>query len=414
MAKERTNRTQKSHRKSKNVAYRREARRTNKNRRKRGNWFSRLSVGKKIAVILGVFFVCLIATAVIYVAAKLQKLDTKDIPKEDIIMNDLAEGVGEGYTNIALFGGDSRTGGLDRGVRTDSIIIASLNNKTREVRMVSVYRDTLLNLSDGTYEKCNAAYSYGGPKQAIDMLNMNLDLEIEDYVTVDFAAISDVIDLLGGIEIEVSEVEIPYLNKFLGETAMVAGKKAVKVTKPGLQKLDGVQATTYARIRSTKGGDFRRAERQRYVIEKMVEKALKSDLATINKIIDAVLPKIRTSLSAGEIFNYAKSFNKYKLGDNVGFPIEKMTDTIPGKGSVVIPTTLESNVVQLHAFLYGDEAYEPTSKVSSISRKIINITGISSGNIVDSWQRPSDMKPNSGTETGDAANEHTSKMEFTE
>ena len=161
-----------------------------------------------------------------------------------------------------------------------------------------------------------------------------------------------------------------------------------------MQTLDGVQATTYARIRSTKGGDFKRAERQRYVIEKMVEKALRADLATINKIIDVVLPKIKTSLSAAEILDYAKSFNKYKLGDNIGFPIEKTTDTLPGLGSIVIPVTLESNVVQLHEFLYGEEEYEPSSQVQSISRKIERKVGERVADPETQWESPSDKKKN--------------------
>lgn len=363
-------------------------------RRKRGNWFLRLTVGKKIAVCLLGVLICLIASGVIYVSAKLNKLNTEEIPKKNIAVNDLDEGVGEGFTNFALFGSDSRAAGADEGTRTDCIIVASLNNKTREVKMVSVYRDSLLDIGEGQFQKCNGAYSLGGPKQAIDMLNTNLDLEIEDYITVDFAAISDVIDLLGGVEIEVTEVEVPYLNKFLGETAQIAGKKANRVTKAGMQTLDGVQATTYARIRSTKGGDFKRAERQRYVIEKMVEKALRADLATINKIIDVVLPKIKTSLSAAEILDYAKSFNKYKLGDNIGFPIEKTTDTLPGLGSIVIPVTLESNVVQLHEFLYGEEEYEPSSQVQSISRKIERKVGERVADPETQWESPSDKKKN--------------------
>lgn len=366
--------------------------RSRRRRRKRGNWFLRLSIGKKVAVCLLGVLICLIASGVIYVSAKLNKLNTEDIPKKNIAVNDLEEGVGEGFTNFALFGSDSRAAGADEGTRTDCIIVASLNNKTREVKMVSVYRDSLLDIGEGTLNKCNGAYSHGGAKKAIDMLNTNLDLEIEDYVTVDFAAISDVIDLLGGVEIEVSEVELPYLNKFLGETAQVAGKKANPVTKAGMQTLDGVQATTYARIRSTKGGDFKRAERQRYVIEKMVEKALKADLATINKIIDVVLPKIKTSLFATEILNYAKSFNKYTLGDNIGFPIEKTTDTLPGLGSVVIPVTLESNVVQLHEFLYGEEDYQPSSKVQSISSKLQKKVGKRVADPETQWESPSDKK----------------------
>lgn len=141
----------------------------------------------------------------------------------------------EGYTNVAIFGIDSREGELELGTRSDCIIIASLNNKTKEVRMVSVYRDTILDIGNDELQKCNAAYSFGGATQAINMLNKNLDLNIQDYATVDFAAVSNAIDLLGGIEIDVKEEEIQYINKFVGETAKVAGKEVVGVTQAGLR-----------------------------------------------------------------------------------------------------------------------------------------------------------------------------------
>ena len=190
------------------------------------------------------------SAAAIYVAAKWGKIQTQDIEAKDLIINEEVQekngeiNLGKGYTNIALFGVDSRDGNLGKGNRTDCIIVASLNNETKEVKMISVYRDTLLDLSDGTLQKCNAAYSYGGPTQAVNMLNLNLDLDIQKYVTVDFGAIADAIDLLGGVEIEIKEEEIQYLNKFVQETADSAGKEAHRVETAGLQLLDGVQATT--------------------------------------------------------------------------------------------------------------------------------------------------------------------------
>lgn len=300
--------------------------------------FEQKKRGKKIALCTSGVIICLVASAGFYVTAKLGKVKREVIPKEKIVVNDLEEDVGVGYTNFAVFGVDSREGEMEKGTRTDCLIVASLNNETKEVRLVSVYRDSFLDLSDGTLQKCNAAYSYGGAEQAINMLNMNLDLDIQDFVTVDFTAVSDVVDLLGGIEIEIQEEE--------------------------------VQATTYARIRSTAGSDFTRTERQRRVIEKIAEKAVKSDLVTINKIIDQVFPKIKTSLSITEILNYAKSFAKYKITETTGFPIEKITDTIPGKGSIVIPTALLTNVKMLHEFLYGTVDYQPSAKVQSIDSAI--------------------------------------------
>lgn len=207
------------------------------------------------------------------------------------------------------------------------------------------------------------------------MLNKNLDLDIQDYATVDFAAIANAIDLLGGIEIDLKPEEIAPLNKFVKETARVAGKKAHTVSEAGLQQLDGVQATTYARIRSTAGGDFTRTERQRLVIEKIAEKAQQSDLATINKIIDELFPTIKTSFTATEILSYAKDFMKYKIGDSSGFPFDKTTATISGLGSIVIPVDLESNVQELHKFLYDKEGYDPSAEVKNISSAIVARVG---------------------------------------
>ena len=215
------------------------------------------------------------------------------------------------------------------------------------------------------------------------MLNLNLDLDIQKYVTVDFGAIADAIDLLGGVEIEIKEEEIQYLNKFVQETADSAGKEAHRVETAGLQLLDGVQATTYARIRSTAGGDFTRTERQRLVIEKIVEKAKNADLMTLNTIIDKVFPQVATNFTLSDILYYAQAYTEYQLSGNMGFPQDKSTDTISGLGSIVIPEDLTSNVSALHQFLYGVNDYSPSSKVNSISEKIAARVG-TGGNAQDS------------------------------
>lgn len=357
---------------------RRRVRRRRRGRRRRG-WFGSLGVGAKIAVCFFGVFLCFLTTGVLFVAAKLGKIEQEEIAQEDIVINaeveEKLEDLGTGYLNVALFGVDSREGFLAEGTRTDCIIIASLNKETKEIRMASVYRDTLLDLSEGTLQKCNAAYSYGGAKMAINMLNKNMDLDIQDYVTVDFTAVAEAIDLLGGIDIEVLPEEIEPMNKYIAETATIAEKPANYIEAAGMQHLDGVQATTYARIRSTAGGDFTRTERQRVVIQKITEKVQMSDLATINKIIDAVFPKIATSFSVAEILNYARYFAQYQLGENTGFPIDKTTDTISEVGSIVVPVDLEDNVKQLHQFLFGTPDYSPSSTVRRISGNIIARVG---------------------------------------
>ena len=358
---------------SKNVRRRGRRRR----RTRRGNWFTRMKVWQKVLVCMAGVLICLVGSAAIYVAAQWSRIDRQEVRADDLVINqEVMEknaniDLGEGYTNIALFGVDSRDGNLGEGNRTDMIIVASLNNETKEIRLVSVYRDTLLNLSEGTYQKCNAAYSYGGPTIAINMLNMNLDLDIEDYVTVDFGAISDMIDQLGGVEITIKEEELEAFNKYVTETARVAGKEAHKIDEPGNYLMDGSQATTYARIRSTAGGDFTRTERQRIVIEKAVEKIQKADLLTINNIISEVFPQISTSFTLQEILYYAQAYSQYKLLENTGFPFDQTTDTISGLGSIVIPQNLTDNVSQLHEFLFGDTDYTPSDTVSTISSTIL-------------------------------------------
>ena len=358
---------------SKNV--RRRGRRRARARAKKGNWFIRMKMWQRVLLIVACVLLCVVFGAAVYVYAKWSMIDTQDIKAEDIVINDEVKknkevDLGDGYKNVALFGVDSRDGNLGEGNRTDCIIVASLNNETKEIKMVSVYRDTLLDLSEGTYQKCNAAYSYGGPVLAINMLNMNLDLDIEDYVTVDFGAIADAIDLLGGVEIEVTEEELPYINQYIPETANSAGKSANYLSSAGLQKLDGTQATTYARIRSTAGGDFTRTERQRLVIEKMFEKAKTADLGTLNAIIDKVFPQVSTSFTLQEILMYATAYSEYTLTGNMGFPEDNYTDMLSGLGSVVVPDDLVSNVTKLHEFLFGTTGYTPSSTVQTVNSNI--------------------------------------------
>lgn len=288
----------------------------------------------------------------------------------------------EGYTNIALFGTDSREGVAENGepVRSDTIIVASLNNETKEVKLVSVYRDTMLEQEGQHYDKANVAYAQGGPEEAVNMLNRNLDLDIEDYVSVNFLAMADVVDALDGVDIELTDEEVVHMNNYCVETSEVTGKSYERIEPEvgGTYHLNGVQAVSYARIRYTAGGDFTRTERQRLLIEKVVEKAKDAGIVKINEIIDAVLPEVSTSLSASEILQMAVGVFDYTLGDSKGFPFDSATpESVPGySGSYVVPVGLENNVIQLHEFLFPDEEYTPTEKLTSISDNIAYITGI--------------------------------------
>lgn len=326
----------------------------------------------------------LVVLAGLFVWSKYQKLDrqpdmigTQDIINED--MNQSVQEVLKGYTNIALFGLDNRSNGSFEAGNSDVIMIASINNDTKEVRLVSVFRDTFLNVSsDSTnnFRKANYAYNKGGAEEAVRMLNRNLDLDIKDYVVVDFQAVTEAIDLLGGVEVEIDAAEAKWMDFYINETALVTGHEAHSITQPGTYTLDGVQATSYCRIRYTAGDDFKRAQRQREVIAKMVEKAKNADLLTINKIIDSVLDDISTNFTAGEMISLASQLMNYELADTTGFPFHLTTANLGGsKGSVVIPCDLVTNVTDLHKYLFNDFNYTPSNTVTSFSQAVIQETG---------------------------------------
>ncbi len=348
---------------------------------------------KKRRIILFVIeiFVLLIMLVVLYGVLKTEKIGKVTINEDDIVINDqVAESTTmKGYRNVALFGVDARNGALGKGTRTDTIIIASINEDTHDVKLVSVYRDTYLNLSNDSYNKCNSAYAKGGPEQAINMLNMNLDMNITDYVTVGFAGLVDTINELGGVEIDVDESEIDHLNNYQICIAEDLGTSYTPVKSTGLQTLDGMQATAYCRIRYTKGNDFKRAERQREVLMAVAEKAKKASPSTLNSIANKVFPQVSTSLGLEEIISLLGSVTDYSIVDNTGFPFEsnRTTGNIGKKGSCVVPISLAENVELLHKFLFDAQDYVASDSVKEYSSKIESDTasyvGKSSGTSED-------------------------------
>ena len=284
------------------------------------------------------------------------------------------------YWNIALFGLDAiNDSQLYKGSRSDSIMIASIDKKTGDIKLVSVYRDTYMNVGNDKYTKCNAAYSKGGAEQAINMLNMNLDLNITDFVAVGYPALIDCINELGGVWINIDKEELKHINNYqqsiIRDIDGISEKDYVKVTETGYQLLNGLQASAYCRIRQTTGDDFKRAERQREVIKAMVEQAQSADLDTLLDIVKVVAPNVYTTFSTSdtnEMTELLKNINNYRIVDEGGFPQEDLRTTanIGGDGSCVIPLDLEQNVVWLHEFLFDEEDYKVTSEVKECSEMV--------------------------------------------
>ena len=311
---------------------------------------------KILALILAVILV-IVAIAAIFIWNKLNKINYENIPIEDIqITSGVEENLKE-YRNIAIFGIDTRENTYS-GSRTDCIIIASIKESTKEVKLVSVYRDTYLEIPEYGLDKVNHAYAYGGAALSMSTLNTNLDLDITEFVTVNFESTKDIIDQMGGVEITVTSAE----------ATQIPG-----ITAAGTYNLTGEQALAYGRIRKI-DSDYVRTERMRNVVTATFNKAKTMNVAELNSILDKVLPEVYTNITKSEILALVPKIASYSVVDSKGWPYETKGITLNGVWYGP-PINLENNVKELHKELFGEEDYVPTDKVKEISEKIINKTG---------------------------------------
>lgn len=327
-----------------------------------------------IAEIFALFFI--FAYAYVYKIISLPQrtvFSKEDIKNQELTVDDLKKM--KGYWMIAVFGVDDRGDNVEKGTNADVIMVCCINQDTGDIKLVSVYRDTYLNISDkNSYNKINASYASGGPEQALKALNKNLDLNITEYITFNWKAVADAINILGGIDLEISPAEFKYINGFITETVKYTGIGSHHLKKSGMNHLDGVQAVAYGRLRLM-DTDFARTERQRKIIDLAFQKAKTASYSVLNNILVVILPQVSTNLDFVDLTNMALNITKYKLGETTGFPMARGDANING-AACVVPATLESNVIMLHKFLFADEVYTPTDSVKKISAKIASITGI--------------------------------------
>lgn len=315
------------------------------------------------------------------------------------ISEDTISTLKENWT-IAIFGIDARDTDDLTGANSDVIILASINNKTGNINLTSVYRDTCLKTGDNRYRKVNEAYAIGGPKKAVEVLNENLDLQIDDYIAVNWKSVATAINILGGVDAEITKDELKYINGYITETVNSTGIGSVQIKDPGLHHLDGIQAVAYSRIRYTSGNDYKRTERQRTILASVLEKAKQADLATINNVIVTVFPMTSSSIDTNSVIEAGLNISKYKLNKTGGFPFDVIEKRV-NKQDFVFPDSLESNVKQLHEFLYGTTIYEPSGTVKAISKKIDNkrLGGNTSSHSEKQETAPVEISPTIETES---------------
>ena len=311
-----------------------------------------------IVLILIIILALIVGSIFWYINSKLDKLQQVEINEEDLNVSVQAEENLSNFRNIAIFGIDSREDTYSKGNRSDCIIIASINNQTKEVKLVSVYRDTYVNIEGHGLDKITHAYSYGEAPLAIKTLNENLDLNIKEFVAVNFDAVQEIIDDIGGISMQITKEEVEHIPG---------------ITKAGTYNLTGEQALAYARIRYATGGDYKRTERMRDVLTAVVEKVKTLDVSGLNKLVDIVLPRLYTNISANDIFSLFPSAAEFKITQSIGWPYETRGKTIDRWYG--IPVTLESNVTKLHQEIFEESDYIPSDRVKEISNNIVEKTG---------------------------------------
>ena len=322
--------------------------------------------GRKLKAFGIAVLVLLIILAIIvggtfwFISSKLGKIQQVDLNEDDLsVSSEAAENLSN-FRNIAIFGIDSREDTYSKGNRSDCIIIASINNTTKEVKLISVYRDTYVQIEGHGLDKITHAYSYGEAPLAIKTLNTNLDLNITEFVTVNFDAVKDIIDNIGGISMNITSEEVSHIPG---------------ISKAGTYNLTGEQALAYARIRHASGGDYKRTERMRDVLTAVANKVKTFNVSQLNKFIDFVLPKIYTNITAADIFSLMPSATSFKITDSIGWPYETKGITLDRWYGV--PITLESNVTRLHQEVFEESDYTPSDTVKQISDSIAQKTGYS-------------------------------------
>ena len=348
------------------------------NMRKKKKMNKGLKIFLIILLVLVIIIVGLGVAGYTFVNGKIGKMQKENIDTTAVGISEETKQELKGYRNIALLGIDSRADDYGLGNRSDCMMIASINQETNEIKLISVYRDTYVYvMENGTkrLDKITHAYSYGGAQNTLKSLNEAMDLNITEFVTVNFDAVIAAVDSLGGVYIDIDKSEIKYVNDYIDATSESSGVKSSHITHSGRQKLDGVQAVSYTRVRYTTGGDYKRTERMRTVVEAMLSKAKTLNVGQLNSFADTILPKIRTNISTSEIWGLIPKLASFKVTESIGWPYDTKGITLDRWYGV--PVTLQSNVERLHKEAFEQEDYEASDTVKEMSAAIVKKTGYS-------------------------------------
>ena len=322
----------------------------------------KITKGKKITlwIIWIILFIILgvASGAYIYANSLLNKMEKVEINKEDVGITDEVEEKLTKYddtiTNIALFGIDAEEGEAGR---SDSIMIATIDTHNKKLKLTSIMRDSYVNIDGHGLDKINHAYAFGKAQLAIKTLNENFDLNIEDFVAVNFSSLPKIIDKIGGIELDIDSEELEYINSYIRNVNTINKTNSPSIVSAGIQHVDGTQAMAYCRIRYTSGGDYKRTERHREVLSKIFEKILSMSPTTYPSLLNDLLPMVSTNLDGSEIMELGNKI--LKIGNTTleqeRFPRDGYCEGQMINGVYYLTFDKETTVNQLHDYIFEDK-----------------------------------------------------------
>ncbi len=322
----------------------------------------KITKGKKITlwIIWIILFIILgvAAGAYIYANSLLNKMEKVEINKEDVGITDEVEEKLTKYddtiTNIALFGIDAEEGEAGR---SDSIMIATIDTHNKKLKLTSIMRDSYVNIDGHGLDKINHAYAFGKAQLAIKTLNENFDLNIEDFVAVNFSSLPKIIGKIGGIELDIDSEELEYINSYIRNVNTINKTNSPSIVSAGIQHVDGTQAMAYCRIRYTSGGDYKRTERHREVLSKIFEKILSMSPTTYPSLLNDLLPMVSTNLDGSEVMELGNKI--LKIGNTTleqeRFPRDGYCEGQMINGVYYLTFDKETTVNQLHDYIFEDK-----------------------------------------------------------
>lgn len=348
-------------------------RKKGKKEKKRYKW-NKLKIFRNILIVILILMIA--AVGVMFAATS--GFDRDKTSENDFLISPEVQDSMSDYRNILILGSDARAGQPIENSRTDAIIVMSINKKNNDVTLISIMRDSYLNMyygEDSILDKLTHAHAFGGGVNTAAAINRSLDMNIDEYIVFNWQAVSDTVDTLGGIEIDVKEDEIEDLNHYGNETAKNVGGTFNEITSPGVQTLDGVQATTYCRIRKTSGGDQGRTGRYKKILAGVMKKAVKNPLKA-GEIVKTISPNISTNMSQTDMVTAAVRAPLFDMKKSISWPFDYYSGLLNDGVAYVVPQTLESNVTELHEKAFGQPGYILSGTAEGINQWIIEDTGI--------------------------------------